>query len=101
MFDFEPESSPIILPYHPSVFGPDFDESIINLNIKYPKIQTPSSLDLGKILMEFDSESKKHLEKEMTVGHSSANPAASNSAWGTYRNRINSATLPFWHVFIQ
>lgn len=85
MFDFELEvtsleSSPIILPSHPSVFGPDFDESRINLTIKFSKIQTPSSPDLGKIIMEFDSESKKRLEKEMNVSHSSANLATSDSA---------------------
>lgn len=45
MFDFEPgitspESLPIIQPTHPSIFGHNFDESITNLTIKYPKIPT-------------------------------------------------------------
>lgn len=95
MFYFEPEItspelSPIILPSHPSVFGPDFDESIINLTIKYPKIQTSSSPDLGKILMEFDSESNKHLEKAMTVSHSSTNLATNDSTWEAYKSWMSS-----------
>lgn len=39
--------------------------------------------------MEFNSEFKKRLEKAMTVSHSSANPAASNSTWETYRRWMN------------
>lgn len=95
MFDFEleiisPKSSPIIQPSHPSIFGPDFDESIINITIKYPKIPTQSSLDLGKVLTDFDSEYKMCLEKAMIVNHSSTNPAASDSAWESYRSWMNS-----------
>lgn len=94
-FNFEPEiTSPksfvIILPSHPSVFGLDFDESIINLTIKYPKIQTPSSPDLRKILMEFDSEFKKCLEKAMTISHSSEKLVASDSVREAYRSWMNS-----------
>lgn len=54
-FDFEPEntsleSSPIIQSSYPFVYGPDFDESRINLIVKYPKVQKPSSSNLGKVL---------------------------------------------------
>lgn len=71
MFDFEPtitspESPPIIQSLHLLIFGPDFDESKINLTIKYPKVQTPSSPDLGNVLTDFDSESKRCLEIVMT-----------------------------------
>lgn len=52
-------------------------------------MQTPSSPDLGKILMEFDSRSNKRLEKATTVSHSSANPVASNSSWEAYRSWMN------------
>jgi hypothetical protein len=95
MFDFEreitsPKSPPIIQPSHPSVFGPDFDESRINLTVKYPKIPTQSSPDLGKVLMDFDSESKRHLAKAMNVSHSSINHVASGLAWEAYRSWMNS-----------
>lgn len=92
MFDFEPiitslESSPVI---QPSIFGPDFDESRINLTIKYSKLPTQSSPDLGKVLTNFDSEPKRHLEIAMIVSHSTVNPAASDSTWETYISWMNS-----------
>lgn len=95
MFDFKPEinspeSSPIIQPSHLFVFGPNFDESRINLTIQYPKIPTQSSLDLGKVLTDFDFEYKRHLEKAMTDSHSSANLDASYSYREAYRSWINS-----------
>lgn len=40
--------------------------------------------------MDFDFESKIGLEKAMTISHSSANPAASDSSWEAYRSWMNS-----------
>ncbi|XP_050918435.1 proline-rich receptor-like protein kinase PERK9 [Lathyrus oleraceus] len=95
IFNFEPtitspESSPIIQPSHPSVFGPDFNESRINLTIKYPKMPTQSSPDLGKVLNDFYYESKRRLEKAMISSHSSINPSTSDSTWEAYRSWMNS-----------
>lgn len=95
MFDFEPEiTSPesphVIHPRHPFVFGPDFDESRINLRIKYPKLPTKFSPEFGKVLKDFESESKSRLEKAITVSLSSTNPVASDLAWKDYRSRMNS-----------
>lgn len=97
MFDFEPEpTSPdhesplIIVPSFPSLFGPDFDESKINLTVKYPKQPTKSSPNFGKVLRKFESESKSHLHEAMIVSRSSVNPAASDSTWEAYRSQMNS-----------
>ena len=40
--------------------------------------------------MNFDSESKRRLEKAMNISHSSTNPATSVSAWEAYRSWMNS-----------
>lgn len=87
MLNFEPEptspdveSPSIIVSSFPFVYGPDFDESRINLTINYPK--PPKSFPIiGKILRKFESESKSRLHKAMTISRSSANPTVSGSAW--------------------
>lgn len=85
-----PESPPIILPSHPSVYGPDFDESRINLTVKYPKQPTKSSHNFGKVLRKFEYESKSRLLEAMTLSSSSVNPVASDSTWEAYRSWMNS-----------
>lgn len=96
MFDYkpelvisDPESPPITTPSNPSVFRPDFDETEIDLTVSYPKPPKPSP-NIGKILREFESESRSRLHEAMTISHFSANPAESGSAWEAYRRRINS-----------
>lgn len=51
---------------------------------------TQSSPDLGKVLTDFDYESKRREEKAMIVSHSSTNSTASDSAWEAYRSWMNS-----------
>lgn len=96
MFNFEPEpissdheSPHIIFPSFPSVHGLEFDESRINLTVSYPK-PLKSSPNIGKILRKFDSKSKSRLHEAMTINRSSANPAASDSAWEAYRGWVDS-----------
>lgn len=89
MFNFEPEiTSPesphVIQPTHHFVFCPDFNESRINLAIKYQKLLTKSSHDFGKVLKDFKSESKRRLEKAINVNYSCANLVASDSVWEAY-----------------
>lgn len=86
MFNYEPEpflsdpESPfIIIPSNPSVFGPDFDETKIDLTISYPKPPKPSP-NIGKILKKFESESKSHLHEAMSISRSSTNLADNDSA---------------------
>lgn len=93
IFNYEPKSvisnpkSPLITT--PSVFGPDFDESKIDLTVSYPKPPKPSS-NIGKIMRKFESESRSRLHEAMTISCSSANPAKSDFAGETYKRWINS-----------
>lgn len=96
MFNFEPvsissdlESPSIIFPSFPSIYGPDFTETRINLTVNYPK-PPKSSPNISKIMRKFESESKIRLYEAMTISHSSANPTASDSAWEAYKVWVNS-----------
>lgn len=86
LFNFEPEpivsdletpsiTSPTLL----TLFGPDLDETKIDLIVSFPKPPKPSP-NFGKILRKFESESRSHLHEAMTISCSSANLDESDSA---------------------
>lgn len=96
MFNYEPEpeifdleTPPIIFPTLPTLYGPDHDETIIDLFVKIPKLPKPSP-NIGKILRKFESELRSRLHEVMMTNRSSANPVESDSAWEAYRWWINS-----------
>lgn len=74
---------------HHFLYGPEFDESRINLTVNYPK-PPKSSPNISKILRKFESESKSCLHEAMAIIRSSANSAASDSAWKAYRSWVDS-----------
>lgn len=96
MFNFEPEpvvsdleTPPIIFPTLPTFYGPDNDETIIDLSVRVPKPPKPSP-NIGKIPRKFKSDSRSRLHEAMTTSHSSANPDERDFAWEAYRMWINS-----------
>lgn len=93
MFNFElelvvsnPETPPIIFPSLPTLYGPDLDETRIDLTVNFPK----PTRNIGKILRKFESKSRSRLHEAMPISRSSENPTESDSAWETYIRWINS-----------
>lgn len=95
MFNYEhepvisnPKTPPIIFPSLPTLFGPDLDETKIDLTVSFPKPPKPTP-NIGEILRKFESESKSCLHEVMTISRASANPAESDSSWEAYRRWMN------------
>lgn len=96
MFNYEPkpkvsdsETPLVIFPTLPTLYGPDPNETIIDLSVIIPKPPKPSP-NIGKILRKFESNLRSHLHESMMISHSLADPDESNSAWEDYRRWIKS-----------
>lgn len=76
---------------HPllTLYGPDPDPTIIDLSVIIPKPPKPNP-NIGKILNNYESDSRRRLRAAMTTSRSSANPSESDFAWEDYKSWINS-----------
>lgn len=91
MFNYEPEpkvsdseTPPIIFPTLPTLYGPDHDETKIDLFVKILKPPKPGP-NTGKILRKFELDSRSHLHEAMPISYSSINLDESDSAWEACR----------------
>lgn len=81
MFNFEPEPGvsdserlEAILPSLPTVYGMNPHPTIIYLFVRIPNQPKPN-LNIGKILKNFESDSRSRLHTAMSTSSLSANPA--------------------------
>lgn len=96
LFNFEPELEVFdserheaIPPSLPSVYGLDPHPTITDLSVRFPRKPKPNP-NVGKILKNFESDSRICLHADMRTSCLPSNPTESDAAWEAYRSWINS-----------